>query len=125
MPKIATFAEEILEALRDAKILGIRAGAEHGYTGVWIVVVEARPFVRSWNDKPTGWFRSFRKEPNGSVQVAGLEIPVRARLTRSARLRAAVTVAFGQKYNTKASRKWVEGFGEPARERPTLELVPR
>jgi hypothetical protein len=36
-----------------------------------------------------------------------------------------VTIAFGQKYNTKASRKWVEGFGEPARELATLELVAR
>jgi hypothetical protein len=81
--------------------------------------------VRSWNDKPTGWFRAFRKEPDGSVQVAGLELPVRARLARSALIREAVTAAYGQKYDTKASRKWVEGFAEPARELTTLELVPR
>ena len=125
MPKNAAFAEDIVEALRDAKILGVRAGAGHRYTGVWVVVVEARPFVRSWNDKPTGWFRAFRREPAGFVQVAGLEVPVRARLTRSARLREAVTEALGRKYDTKASRKWVEGFGEPARQLTTLELVPR
>jgi len=125
MPKNATFADDVVEALRNSKILGVRAGTEHRYTGVWVVVVEGRLFVRSWNDKPAGWFRAFRKEPNGTVQVAGLEIPVRARLTRSARIRGAVTVAYGQKYNTKASRKWVEGFGEPARELATLEFVPR
>jgi len=90
---------------------------------VWDVVVEDRLFVRSWNDKPTGWYRAFRNEPNGSIQVAGVEIPVRAKPTRSKRLREAVSVAFGQKYNTKASRKWVEGFAEPAREATTLELV--
>ena len=125
MPKNATFADDIVEAFRSAKILGVRAGTEHRYTGVWVVVVEGRPFVRSWNDKPTGWFRAFRREPAGFVQVAGLELPVRAKLTQSARLREAVTVAFGQKYNTKASQKWVEGFSEPARELTTLELVPR
>jgi len=125
MPKNVTFAENVVEALRDSKILGVRAGTEHRYTGVWVVVVEGRPFVRSWNDKPTGWFRAFRKEPHGTIQVAGLEIPVRAKLTRSARLRGAVTVAYGEKYNTKGSRKWVEGFGEPARELATLEFVPR
>ena len=125
MPKNDTFAGDVVEALRDAKILGVRAGAEHRYTAVWFVVVEGRLFVRSWNDKPTGWFRAFRREPVGAVQVAGLEIPVRARLTRSVRLREAVTAAFGQKYNTKGSRKWVEGFAEPARELATLELVPR
>lgn len=125
MPKNDRFADDVVEALRDAGILGVRAGAEHRYTSVWCVVVEGRLFVRSWNDKPTGWFRAFRREPAGAVRVAGLEIPVRARLTRSARLRGAVTAAFGRKYNTKGSRKWVEGFGEPARELTTLELVPR
>jgi hypothetical protein len=121
----ATFADSIVEAVRKAKILGVRAGDDHRYTGVWVVVVEGRVFVRSWNDKPTGWFRAFRKEANGSIQVARQEIPVRAKLTRSARLRDAVTEAFGEKYNTKASRKWVEGFGEPARALATLEFVPR
>lgn len=124
-PKIVRFAEDVLERLQSSKILGVRAGTEHRFTGVWMVVVEGRLFVRSWNNKPTGWFRAFRKEPDGILQVAGLEIPVQARLTRSARLREAVTVAYGEKYNTKASRKWVEGFREPERELATLELLPR
>jgi hypothetical protein len=125
MPKDATFTDDVIQALRNAKIIGVRAGAEHRYTGVWPVVEEGRLFVRSWNDKRTGWFRAFRREPEGCIQLGKLEIPVRAKLTRSARLREAVTVAFGEKYNTKASQKWVEGFAEPARELTTLELVPR
>ena len=124
MSKDATFAEAVVEALRNAKILGVRAGTEHRYTGVWPVVVEGRVFVRSWNDKPTGWFSSFRKEPSGTIQVGKLEIPVRAKLVRSARIRDAVTLAFAEKYNTKGSRKWVEGFAEPERVITTLEFVP-
>ena len=124
MSKDATFVDEVVEAIRNAKILGVRAGTEHRYTGVWVVVFEGRIFVRSWNDKPTGWFRAFRKQPNGSIQVGGLEIPIRAKLARSERIREAVTVAFGEKYNTKGSRKWVEGFAEPGRALTTLEFVP-
>src|SRR5918912_719470 len=104
------------------KSLGVRAGAEHRYTGVWVVVVGGRVFVRSWNDKPTGWFRAFREEPTGTIQVGAREIPVRAKPVRSARVRDAVTEAFGEKYNTKASRRWVEGFAEPARALTTLEF---
>jgi hypothetical protein len=125
MPKNATFADDVVEALRKSKILGVRAGNEHRFTGVWPVLIDDRLFVRSWNDKATGWFRAFRKEPNGSIQVGGLEIRVRAKPTRSTRIREAVTAAYGQKYNTKASRKWVEGFAEPARELATLEFIPR
>ena len=125
MPKKSTFSADVVDALGKAKILGVRAGTDHRFTGVWPVVVEGRLFVRSWNDKPTGWFRAFAKEPNGTIQVAELELPVRAVLVRSARMREAVTRAYGEKYPTKGSRKWVEGFAEPARELTTLELVPQ
>ena len=125
MAKNDKFSDSVVESLRKAKIIGVRAGTEHRYTGVWAVVVEDRLFVRSWNDKPTGWYRAFRREPYGSLQVAGVEIAVRAKVTRSGRIRAAVSAAMGEKYNTKGSRKWVEGFCEQGREMRTLELVPR
>jgi hypothetical protein len=118
------FAKAALEELANAKILGVRAGAEHRYTGVWAVVVEGRAFVRPWNDKPTGRYRAFRAEPRGSMRLAGREIPVRARATRGERLRDAVTRAYAEKYDTKASEKWVRGFAEPARAATTLELLP-
>ena len=114
----------IVEAARNAKIMGVRAGTEHRYTGVWVVVVDDRIFARSWSDKPTGWFRAFRKQPSGTIQLDDLEIPIRGKLVRSPRLRDAVTVAFAEKYNTKGSRKWVEGFKEPERVLTTLEFVP-
>ena len=118
------FSEPALQELAQAKILGVRAGTEHRYTGVWVVVVEGRAFVRSWNDKPTGWYRAFRAEPRGSIQLTGREIAVRARQTRSERLRGAVTRAYAEKYETKASEKWVRGFAEPGRAATTLELLP-
>ncbi len=121
----ARWSGPLVEAFDAAKILGVRAGDEHRYTGVWVVVVEGRVFVRSWNDEPGGWYRAFRREPRGSVQLGDRELPVRARFTRSDRLRKAVTRAYVEKYHTKASQKWVIGFAEPDRERATLELVPR
>jgi hypothetical protein len=124
MPKSPRFSKKTIEDLSKAKILGVRAGTEHRYTGVWVIVVGDRVFARSWSDKPTGWFRAFRNQPSGMIQVGEREIPVRAKLVRSARTLAAITVAFGEKYNTKASQKWVEGFAEPTRVATTLEFVP-
>ena len=124
MSKADTFAPKIVAEFRAAKIMGVRAGTEHRYTGVWVVVVDERVFARSWNDKSTGWFQAFRKQTSGSVQVGDLEIPVRGKLVRSARLRDAVTVAFAEKYPTKGSRKWVEGFAEAERVANTMEFVP-
>ena len=120
-----TFAAVALRELAASKILGVRSGDEHRSTGVWVVVVEGRVFVRSWNDKPTGWFRAFLAEPDGTIQVGDRELRVRGKPTRSERLQKAVTAAYAEKYPTKGSRKWVEGFAEPERMATTLEFVPR
>src|SRR6516165_10095273 len=118
------FSGPALEELAKAKILGVRAGTEHRYTGVWVVVIEGRVFVRSWNDKPTGGYRAFPAQPLGSIQLVGREIAIRARRLRGERLRDAVTRAYAGKYDTKASEKWVRGFAEPHRSATTLELLP-
>jgi hypothetical protein len=125
MPSSAQFPPGVIDAFNGAKILGVRSGSEHKHTGIWVVVVKGRVYVRSWNDKPTGWFRAFKREPEGWVQVGEREFPVRARFPRSAKVLEAVTNAYAQKYNTKASRKWVEGFAEPARQLTTIEFIPR
>lgn len=124
MAESDTFAEDVVEQFRKAKIMGVRAGTEHKFTGVWVVVVDDRVFARSWNDKPAGWFQAFRKEPSGMVQVDELELKVRGRVVRSARLRDAVTLAYGEKYPTKGSRKWVEGFADASRVVNTIEFIP-
>lgn len=120
------FPKKIVAAIRDGKILGIRAGTgPHRIIGIWAVVVEGRVFVRSWGLKPGGWYRTFLVEPRGVIQVGDRVIRVRAVPTRSERLKRAVSLAYGEKYNTPASRKWVQGF-ERAKSRrdTTTELVP-
>ena len=124
MASTRRFTGQVFEDLGIAKILGVRAGTDHRYTGVWVVVVEGRVFVRSWNDKPTGWYRAFQVQPMGSIQLAGQEIAICAMQLRSERLRDAVTQAYAEKYDTKASEKWVRGFAEPQRSATTLELLP-
>ena len=123
-PAPRRFSPADRERLERAKILGVRSGATHRYTGVWVVMVEGRVFVRSWNDSATGWYRAFRAEPVGSISVAGVEIAVRARQVRSEAIRRAVTRAYAGKYDTKASEKWVRGFAQANREATTLELEP-
>ena len=119
------FSATLIGALDAAKIIGVRAGTSHKHTGVWVVVVEGRVFARSWSDQPAGWYRAFLAEPNGSLTVGDVERRVRAVPTRSQRLRDLVSKAFGAKYTTKASQKWVEGFAEAERAAHTMEFVPR
>jgi hypothetical protein len=120
------FSRPVLAALRDGKILGVRAGVRpHRFIGIWAVVVRGRVFVRSWNDKPRGWYRAFLEEPRGTIQVGGREVRVRARATRGERLLEAIDLAYREKYNTPGSRMFVRGFAGKRRKATTTELVPR
>jgi len=119
------FPKDIVAAIRDGKILGIRAGTKpHRIIGIWAVVVENRVFVRSWSLKVHGWYRTMLEERRGVIQVDGREIPVRAVFTRSERLKTAIDRAYAEKYNTPGSRHYVQGFARSKKRRDTTtELV--
>ena len=119
------FPDDVLTAIRDSKIIGIRAGTQpHRIIGIWAVVVEGRVFVRSWSLKPRSWYRTFLQEPRGDIEVAGREIPVRAVRTRSERLKAAIDRAYLDKYNTPGSIKYARDLGGEKSRATTTELVP-
>ncbi|MGH9324342.1 MAG: DUF2255 family protein [Vicinamibacteria bacterium] len=119
------FQDRILSAIREGKMLLIRAGAEpHRFIGIWAVVVESRVFVRSWSLKPRSWWRTFLEVPRGAIEVGGREIPIRAVQTRSEKLKDAVDEAYLQKYNTKASLKYARDLGRAKSRATTTELVP-
>src|SRR6266496_1309831 len=119
------FPKEIVAAIRDGKILGIRAGTKpHRIIGIWAVVVEGRVFVRSWSLKPRSWYRTFLEEPRGTIQVAGREIPVRAVQTRSERLKDAVDRAYLEKYKSPGAIEYARDLGRSKSRATTTELVP-
>ena len=119
------FSRAIVAAIDAAKIMGIRAGADHKFIGVWPVVVKGRVYARSWTVSPGGWYQSFLDEPLGAIQVGNREIRVRGLRARSERVRDAMEDAYAAKYNTKASQKWVRGFRSARRRDATMEFVPR
>ena len=118
------FPKKVVDSLRDGKILGIRAGVEHRFIGIWVVVVEGRVFVRSWSLKPRSWYRTFLAEPAGTIVVDGREIKVRAVQTRSERLKKAVDEAYLSKYHTPGSVKYAKDLGRKKSRDTTTELVP-
>jgi hypothetical protein len=125
MSRAVQFSRSVVAAIDASKILGLRAGvAPHRFTGVWVVVVNGRVFVRPWNDKAQGWYRAFLEEGRGVMQVGDREVRVRARKSRGERLMDAIDLAYKEKYPTPASRKWVRGFATPRRRATTLELLP-
>ena len=120
------FSAAIVHTLQKGKSLGIKAGeGDHRFIGIWVVVVQDRVFVRSWDQMANGWYRTLREEPVGTIRVNDREVAVRAVFTRGERIKHAVDAAYAEKYNTPGARHYVRGFAEPARRATTTELVPR
>ncbi len=122
----ARFTKRLLSLLDASPALRIRAGADHRFLGIWVVVAKGRVFVRPWNDDPRGWRRAFLEEPRGAIRIAALkrDIPVRARPARGELLWDAIDAAYAAKYATKGSQKWVRGLVDPKRRKTTMELLP-
>jgi hypothetical protein len=119
------FPDEILEAIRKEKIIGIRAGSDstHRVIGIWAVVVERRVFVRSWSMKPRSWWRTFLEDPAGIMTVGTKEFRIRTIQTRSERLKELVSAAYKEKYNTPGSVQFVKDMSGKKSRDTTTELV--
>ena len=120
------FSQSLLSLIDASPALRIRAGADHRFLGIWVVVAKGRVFVRPWNDDPGGWRRAFLDEPRGAIRIAAVkrDIPVRARPARGERLWDAIDAAYAAKYATKGAQKWVRGLVAPKRRKTTMELLP-
>jgi len=121
------FSRPILAAINESKVLGIRAGArcDHRFIGIWAVVVDGRVLARSWTQKPGGWYRTFLEDPLGTIQVGERQVRIRAIRARGERIRDAVERAYGNKYPTPGSARYVRGFRTPRRRAATIEFMPR
>lgn len=117
----------IVTAADAARIMGIKAGAvsDHKFVGVWPVVVGGRLFARSWTLTKGGWYKTFLEDPLGTLQVGDREIRIRAKRVTSERLLDKIEDAYAEKYDTKASQKYVRRFRTPRRRETTTEFVPR
>ena len=122
-----SFSEDILATIHKDRILGIRAGSDsdHRVIGIWVVVVDARVFVRSYTMKTAGWWRTFLEDPYGEIFVSKRKrgIKVRAVQTKSEKLKDAVSAAYKEKYNTPGSVGYVEEMSRKPLRDTTTELV--
>ena len=56
---VKRFSSSDAAAIDKTKYFYIRAGDDHRFIGIWVVVVDGRVLVRPWNDKAGGWYRAF------------------------------------------------------------------
>ncbi|HEY7476279.1 MAG TPA: DUF2255 family protein [Vicinamibacterales bacterium] len=125
MAVVKRFPARLAGTLDATTYLRIRAGDEHRFIWIWVVVADGRAFVRSWTLKPRGWQRAFQTDPAGAIQIGTRVIRVRAVRARGERLLRAVDAAYAAKYTSPSNLKYVRGLARGRRRASTMELVPR
>ena len=117
-------SEGLLSLLKKGKSVRVRAGTGgHRFIGIWFVIVKDRVFARSWSVKEDGWYRTFLKEPRGTIQVGKTEITIGAIRVRNRNLRDAVDRAYRKKYNSEGEKKYVKDLCDEKSRATTLELA--
>jgi hypothetical protein len=124
MNKKLRFNAKLLTTIGNNKLIRIRAGSEHKFIGIWAVVVQERVFVRSWSLKPRSWYRTFLKDPEGSIIIDDKEIPIRAHEVKSEALKDKIDKAYLEKYNTPGWLKYAVDLGRKKSRDSTTELIP-
>jgi hypothetical protein len=121
----ARLPPDVVAAVDRAQVIGIRAGTRpHRIIAIWAVVVNGRVFVRSWSLKERSWYRTFLEQPEGTMELGGRRIRVRAVRTRSGALKDAVDRAYLEKYHTPGSIRFARDLGRKKSRDTTTELVP-
>lgn len=122
------FPGVILKKIETDRIIGIRSGAKstHRVIGVWVVIVKGRVFVRSYKLKPGGWWQTLVKDPHGEIFVGDRKrgIKVRAVSVKGEAMKAAVSAAYKEKYNTRGSIGYVDEMSRSPSRDATMELKP-
>lgn len=123
----ARFPDSVIEKIHKDKILGIRAGknSTHRIIGVWVVVVDGRVFVRSYEAKSGGWWQTLVRDPYGQMHLYQRKrgIKVRAVPVKSETLKEKVSAAYREKYNTPGSAQYVKDMSRSPSKDTTTELV--
>jgi hypothetical protein len=124
MRLVARLPKRIVSVLDKGKFVWIRAGTNHRFIGIWVVVVDGRAFVRSWSLAPRSWYRTFVEDPQGAIKLEkdGREISIRAVPVKRERLNDAISEAYLAKYNTRASLPYAKDLGRAKSRGATMEL---
>lgn len=123
----ATFEAGVVDRLREELEVDIESwrgeNASPRRTTIWLVVVDALPYVRSIFGDRGRWFADLGLEPHGAVHVGSQRIAIRAELVDPGEraLLEGVSAEFSRKYDGDPD---LAGVLTPVAVGATLRLLP-
>ena len=118
------FPNSFYEHIKNNTLIDIKGGIEREtFLSIWIVEVNDRLFVRSWNKSPRSWFTDFIKTGVGQVKYGKNIINVKGKkLPKNDKTNLLIDAAYLNKYNQEWNLKYTEGISQPEYADYTMEL---
>jgi len=124
MPKLSQ--GDVLRLAQATDLPQIRAGNEHAFNDIWIVVAEKRLFCRQYDFSERSWYTAFLEDPVGAVKFGETVVEVRGVVPDDLdAINPAVNQAYIDKYDGHADYPTIAREMTGARFMArTMELVP-
>lgn len=118
------FPDSFYEHIKNNTLIDIKGGREREtFLSIWMVEVNDRLFVRSWNKSPRSWFTDFIKTGVGQVKYGKNIINVKGKkLPKNDKTNLLIDAAYLNKYNQEWNLKYAEGISQPEYANYTIEL---
>lgn len=118
------FPETFYDFIRNNTLIEIKGGTTRDtFLSIWIVEVNNRLFVRSWNKNPRSWFSAFLQTGVGQLKYGAHILHVSAKKTpETDPVHSLINAAYLGKYNQEGNKTYAEGITQPEYADYTLEL---
>ena len=118
------FPDSFYNFIRNNSLIEIKGGKEReSFLHIWIVEVNDRLFVRSWNKSPKSWFTDFIRTGVGQIKYGDKIINVKGeKLPKDDGTNLLINDAYLNKYNQERNIKYAEGISQLEYADYTMEL---
>lgn len=118
---------EILELVQNTENSLIKAGENHRFNYIWIVIAEERLFCRQYDFSERSWYSTFQKSSNGYIKCGDTILKVRGVIPKDLdKLNNKINLAYIDKYANKFKTypKIAHQMTESRFMAKTMELIP-
>lgn len=116
--------DALVECINKTEITKLRQGDRYPMINMWMVVVEDRIFVRSWQGTKDGWYYKFLENEYGEIECGDVRYAVNGRTPNDLhKINNLINKQYISKYNEPKNATVAAQITEPERMKRTLELI--
>ncbi len=116
---------DIIDLVLATEMLQLRAGTEHRWIDMWVVVADDRLFCRQWGFSERSWYQAFQAAPDGALRCGETILPVEGVIPPDLdEIGERVNAAYLEQYGTGERPDIARQMTGPRFMARTMELIP-